>query len=55
MPPGKIITDGEKYLRITTADGIIDIKELQIQGKKRMPIKDFLNGFRQPENLELIP
>jgi methionyl-tRNA formyltransferase len=55
VPPGKIITDGEKYLKITTADGIIDIKELQIQGKKRMPVKDFLNGFRQPENLELIP
>jgi methionyl-tRNA formyltransferase len=55
VPPGKIITDGEKYLRITTADGIIDIKELQIQGKKRMPVKDFLNGFREPENLELIP
>ena len=47
--PGKILTDGKTYLHITTADGAISLKEVQIAGKKRMDIKAFLAGFREPE------
>lgn len=47
--PGRIITDGRNYLHITTADGAIALKEVQIAGKKRMDIKSFLLGFREPE------
>ncbi|MCF6184291.1 MAG: methionyl-tRNA formyltransferase [Bacteroidales bacterium] len=42
---GNIISDNKSFIRITTADGYIDIKELQLQGKKRMQVKEFLNGF----------
>lgn len=42
---GKIISDNKTFIRICTSDGYINILELQLQGKKRMPIKDFLNGF----------
>ena len=47
--PGKVLSDGKTYLAVTTADGAISIKELQLAGKKRMAVKDFLIGFREPE------
>lgn len=47
--PGQILTDGKSYLHITTADGAISLKDVQIAGKKRMEIKSFLAGFREPE------
>ena len=37
-------------MAITTADGALSIKELQMAGKKRMAVKDFLIGFRDPES-----
>jgi len=33
-------------LSVKTADGFVDILELQIPGKKRMAARDFLNGIR---------
>lgn len=45
LMPGNMDTDNRSYLRIGTADGAVEILELQMQGKKRMPIADFLNGF----------
>ena len=47
-PAGTILSDGRNYLAITTADGAISVKELQLAGKKRMAVKDFLIGFREP-------
>lgn len=41
---GNFETDGKKYLRIKTSDGAMDVLELQLQGKKRMAIQDFLRG-----------
>jgi methionyl-tRNA formyltransferase len=46
--PGTILSDGKTFLAIATADGAISVTELQIAGKKRMPVKDFLIGFREP-------
>ena len=48
--PGTILSDGKTYLAIATADGALSITELQLAGKKRMPVKDFLIGFREPES-----
>ena len=47
--PGTVLSDGKTYFAIATADGAISIKDLQLQGKKRMPVEDFLRGFRNPE------
>ncbi|MCP4460377.1 MAG: methionyl-tRNA formyltransferase [Cytophagales bacterium] len=41
---GDFETDGKNYLRFITADGAFDVLELQMQGKKRMTIQDFLRG-----------
>ena len=45
--PGTILTDGKKFLAVTTADGgAILLKDVQLAGKKRMDVKAFLAGFR---------
>jgi methionyl-tRNA formyltransferase len=46
---GTYDTDGKTFLRFACIDGYLDIKVLQIEGKKKMPIADFLRGYRFPE------
>jgi methionyl-tRNA formyltransferase len=43
---GKFISDGKNYLKITTADGHIELLDVQLEGRKRMLVRDFLNGYR---------
>ena len=43
--PGSLISDNKSFLLIGCCDGYIEIKELQLQGKRRMFIQDFLRGF----------
>ncbi|UII23627.1 methionyl-tRNA formyltransferase [Fulvivirga ligni] len=44
LAPGQYDTDNKNYLHFRTADGAIDVKELQLQGKRRMTIDEFLRG-----------
>jgi methionyl-tRNA formyltransferase len=44
--PGGYDTDGKSYLRFATPDGFIRVTELQLEGKKKMAIGDFLRGYR---------
>lgn len=46
--PGTILSDGKNFLAFTTADGALSVTELQISGKKKMNVNDFLIGFRDP-------
>ncbi len=46
--PGTVLSDGKNYLAFATADGAISVTEIQLSGKKRMAVKDFLIGFREP-------
>ena len=48
--PGTVLSDGKTFLAIATADGALSIDELQLAGKKRMAVKDFLIGFRDPQS-----
>lgn len=41
---GTFVTDQKTYLHIATADGWIDVLELQMEGKKRMGVQEFLRG-----------
>lgn len=47
---GDIETDGKTYLHVACADGFIEVRELQIAGKKRMTVKELLAGFRNADN-----
>jgi methionyl-tRNA formyltransferase len=44
--PGNYLTDEKTYLYYITADGYISLLDIQLEGKKRMEIKDFLRGYR---------
>ena len=40
------ITDNKTYFYIPCFDGFLKIKEVQLEGKKRMCIEDFLRGYK---------
>jgi len=45
-PPGTIVGTEPKGLKIAAGGGYVYLKDVQLQSKKRMPITDFLRGFR---------
>lgn len=48
--PGEYMTDQKKYLKFATRDGWIYAEDVQLQGKKRMDITSFMNGYRFEES-----
>ncbi|MBE9546866.1 MAG: methionyl-tRNA formyltransferase [Proteobacteria bacterium] len=49
---GAIAAKTEKGLRVAAKDGYIYLEELQLEGKKRMSVHDFLRGYRlSPEDI----
>lgn len=46
ITPGAFETDQKSYLRFACRDGYLAVTELQLEGKKRMNIADFLRGYR---------
>jgi methionyl-tRNA formyltransferase len=51
---GAIKTDGKSYLYVGTADGMLSLRTLQLAGKKRMGVEDFLRGFRLAEGSKMV-
>ncbi len=49
MQAGQMQTDGKNYLAFACADDYIFAKEIQLEGKKRMPVTDFLRGWKPRE------
>ncbi len=43
--PGEIVEISKKDVYVQTKDGLILLKNIQLQGKKQMDIKDFMNGI----------
>jgi methionyl-tRNA formyltransferase len=41
---GKIVTDNKSYIHFACVDGLIDVKELQLEGKVKMKTDEFLRG-----------
>ncbi|MCQ2256135.1 MAG: methionyl-tRNA formyltransferase [Bacteroidaceae bacterium] len=48
--PGDVVVEN-KQLLIATSDFFLSLDTLQLQGKKRAEVKDFLNGFRCTEDV----
>ena len=44
--PGEIVSDHKSFLKFACDDGYISIKEMQLEGKKKMNVTDFLRGWR---------
>lgn len=45
-PIGSIETDGKTYIKVFVKNGYLYIKELQLSGKKKMTVEEFLRGYR---------
>ncbi len=43
--PGSYDTDKKTYLKFACSDGYVLVKELQLEGKKKMGVEDFLRGY----------
>ena len=43
--PGRVAGKSESALLVETGQGVLEIRELQIPGKKRLPAGAFLRGF----------
>ena len=51
--PG-IVISADEFLNIATGDGVLEVRELQLEGKKRMSSQDFLRGMQtKPVNKRL--
>jgi len=48
--PGTVRTDNKKYLKYSCTDGFLNVKEIQLSGKKNMKVRDFLNGYDDGNN-----
>jgi len=44
IQPGSFLTDSKTYLKFAANDGFISVTSVQLEGKKRMDIEDFLRG-----------
>jgi methionyl-tRNA formyltransferase len=48
FPVGLIRTNGKDCLEVAVKDGFLRLLSVQVAGKKRLPVKEFLNGTKQP-------
>lgn len=49
--PGQIVEIRKDTIVVMTGDGLLMIKELQLEGKKRMPVDAFLRGYSIKEGI----
>ena len=52
-PAGTIITDGRTFMKVAVSGGFICINDLQLAGKKRMSVTEFLRGFQCPSSFSV--
>jgi methionyl-tRNA formyltransferase len=50
LAAGTVVTDSKTVLKFATEDGFIQVLELQLEGKKRMLVTDFLRGYRPEQD-----
>ena len=55
IAPGKIDSDNKNYLKVAVNGGWIKLLDIQLQAKKRMDIKSFLNGINVTNLLRSNP
>jgi len=43
--PGEIVEVSTNSLVVNTGNGVLDVRELQLEGKNRLPVEEFLRGY----------
>jgi len=46
LQPGTVLAVGKDYVDVVTGQNVLTILEVQLEGKKRMGLEDFLKGYR---------
>ncbi|MBA3680778.1 MAG: methionyl-tRNA formyltransferase [Bacteroidetes bacterium] len=54
QPNGSLLTDNKNFLKVYCEDGLIEITEIQLQGKKKMLVPEFLRGFTIKDDAQFI-
>jgi methionyl-tRNA formyltransferase len=54
LVPGTILSDQKKWAKIACTDGYLSVIDLQLAGKKRMGIEEFLRGFPNIETYKAV-
>jgi methionyl-tRNA formyltransferase len=49
--PGKTDSDHKSFLKFACNNGYISVKELQLEGKKKMKVENFLRGWRNNDQI----
>lgn len=52
--PGTVLTDHKTFVKVACSNGLISIKELQMAGKKRMLVEEFLRGFKMDPGFKFM-
>lgn len=53
LKPGTISTDNKTFFKVALTEGLINILEIQLAGKKRMKTRDLLQGFNLLDDYKL--
>lgn len=48
LPPGTVLTDDKTFMKVACSTGYLHVLELQLAGRKRMGVGDFLRGGALP-------
>ena len=51
---GAVLSDGRHYLKIACRDGYLSVDELQVAGKRRMKVEEFLMGFKEVDSISFL-
>lgn len=51
---GFLITDNKSFIKVCVNNGYILLHDIQLQGKRRMGVEEFLRGFKFDEKAEFI-
>jgi methionyl-tRNA formyltransferase len=51
--PGQVLRAGPKELLVSTGEGVLGVLEVQLEGKRRLPVADFLKGHPVKEGTRL--
>ncbi len=50
LDSGTLITDNKSYLKVATKNGLYSVLQIQMQGKRKMKIDEFLRGYNFPDS-----
>ncbi|MEY8685253.1 methionyl-tRNA formyltransferase [Bacteroides sp. AN502(2024)] len=53
LATGTILTDGKKFMKVAVTDGFVSVLSLQLPGKKRLKVDEFLRGYHLGDDCKM--